>query len=241
MSLMIQTPVSPPDDAAPRGPLRALLPPDDLAALDAIADRGSFSAGYYLYDEGDAARSAFALEEGLVMLERLASDGARQVITFVFPGDFIGIALDGRHLVSAKCLKASRLWRYPMAQLNRLMDERPRIDQAMRTVTNRILAHTLDQLCVLGRMTARERLVYFLLHLAEREGRALAAPLVIDVPMTRADMADYLGLTVETVSRTISLLKREGVIADHAPHQLAVRDLARVAGIAARFASARSA
>lgn len=219
----------------PRGMLRSILPAEDLASLDAIGDRVAYNAGQYLYDEGEVAQSAFALQDGLIMLERIASDGARQVMSFVFPGDFIGIALDGRHLVSAKCLKPSRLWRYPMSRLAQLMDQRPRIDQAMRTVTNRILAHTLDQLCVLGRMSARERIVYFLLHLAEREGLAHRAPLEIDVPMTRVDMADYLGLTVETVSRTISQLRREGVIRLAALHRISLIDLGAIAEIAARF------
>jgi CRP/FNR family transcriptional regulator, anaerobic regulatory protein len=219
----------------PLGMLRTILPDDDLASLDALGDRISCNAGQYLYSEGDLAQSAFALQDGLIMLERLASDGARQVISFVFPGDFIGIALDGRHLVSAKCLKPSRLWRYPMGKLAQLMDQRPRIDQAMRTVTNRILAHTLDQLCVLGRMTARERIVYFLLHLAERTGTVTQTPMLIDVPMTRIDMADYLGITVETVSRTISQLRREGILALPEPHRIAIVELAAVEMIAERF------
>lgn len=217
------------------GRLRKSLSADDLSALDAMADRVYYEAGRYLYLEGDPVDAAFALESGLLMLERIASDGARQVFAFVFPGDYIGIGLDGRHMVSARCLKPARLWRYPKDRLDALLTDHPRIEAAFRQVTNRILAYTLDQVCVLGRMTARERVLYFLLHLAEREGRGDFVPLMVDVPMTRLDMADYLGLTVETVSRTISQLKNEGVIRLHGGHAIELPDVRHVEAIAERF------
>jgi CRP/FNR family transcriptional regulator, anaerobic regulatory protein len=217
------------------GRLRNSLSADDLAALDAIADRVSHGPGHYLYFEGDDASSAYGVESGLMMLERVASDGARQVIAFVFPGDYIGIPLDGRHMVSAKCLKPTKLWRYGFDRLNSLLERNPRVEAAIHSVTNRILAYTLDQVCVLGRMTARERVLYFLLHLAEREGKASTSPLLVDVPMTRLDMADYLGLTVETVSRTLSQLKTEGIIRLREGHVIELPDVRHAEATAERF------
>jgi CRP/FNR family transcriptional regulator len=230
MDLTVPSPLTPQPSR-----LRSQLGPADLAALDAVADRVHIEAGRYIYMEGDTLDAAYAVEGGLLMLERIASDGARQVFAFVFPGDYIGIGLEGKHLVSARCLKPCRLWRYPKERLDLLLAEHPRIEAAFRTVTNRILAYTLDQVCVLGRMTARERVLYFLLHLAEREGRRLASPLVVDVPMTRLDMADYLGLTVETVSRTISQLRSDGVIRLHGNHSIELPDVTQAEHIAERF------
>jgi CRP/FNR family transcriptional regulator, anaerobic regulatory protein len=219
----------------PRTGLRSLLSPEDLLALDSIAQRQNHESGRYVYQEGDPSTHAYTVESGLLMLERIASDGARQVLAFVFPGDMIGLGLDGKQLVSAKVLKTATLSRYPLSRFPELVAQHPDIEKGIRYITNRILAYTLDQLCVLGRMTARERVVYFLLHLAEREGKPHTAPLRIDVPMTRVDMADFLGLTVETVSRTLSQLKREGSIRLLEGHQIELPNLDKIDAIAERF------
>jgi CRP/FNR family transcriptional regulator, anaerobic regulatory protein len=215
--------------------LLARLDAQARAAMQSIGQQISIEPGRALYTEGDDALYAYTLENGLMMLERLASDGARQVMSFVFPGDFMGIGLDGKHMVTASVLKPSIAWRYPAAKLSALMQQFPQIESAMRHVTNRVLSTMLDQLCVLGRMTARERLIYLLLHLADREGRMDQVPVVVDVPMTRLDMADFLGLTIETVSRTITQLKKEGTLRLLDGNRIALPNPAAVEEIAARF------
>lgn len=218
-----------------RGGLRGLLGPEERAALDAIALRSSLDAGRSIYDEGDPGLHLCIVESGLVMLERVASDGARQVVGFEFPEDMFGIPLNGAYMQSAVALKPTRVLRYPYEKLRHVVREHPKVDDAIHRIMNRVLAAVLDQLCVLGRMTARERVVYLLLHLADREGKAHEAPLVVDVPMTRTDIADFLGLTVETVSRTISELKRQGIIHLRDTHQIEIRELGPVDAIAERF------
>lgn len=219
----------------PAGGLRSLLDMEDRRVLDAISSQITFDVHKMIYEEGELASCLYVVERGLVMLERIASDGARQVAAFILTGDLFGFEVDGRFLQSAITLKPTRLYRYPLAALVQLLEERPKIDMALRSIINRILGHTMDQLCVLGRMNARERVIYLLLHLAHREGVMDQRPLIIELPMTRLDMADFLGLTVETVSRTLSFLKRTGLINLLDAHRIEVRDPKRLMDLGERF------
>lgn len=204
-------------------PLKSQLTPQEQAALAALGSPISVARQRLLYEEGEACHHAYTVEDGLIMLERLSSDGRRQVLAFVYPGDFIGIDVSGTHLVTATALKDSQLTRYPIRKLDDLARAEPGIDRALRQVTNRILAYALDQVCVLGRLTARQRLMYFLIHLLRRQGGS--PDLIVDVPMNRQDVADFLGLTVETVSRSLSALKRDGIVMSPRPHKLKILDM----------------
>ncbi|MEM9881250.1 MAG: helix-turn-helix domain-containing protein, partial [Pseudomonadota bacterium] len=196
--------------------LISLLNPADAADFSELGRPTSLSKGAMLYEEGTPCKYAYTLNTGVLMLERLSMDGRRQVLAFVYPGDFIGIEVSGRHLVSAVALKDATMTCFPISDIDKLARERAAIDHALKQVTNRILAYALDQICVLGRMDARQRLMFLFVHLMHRQ--ALDQAVDIDLPMTRQDIADFLGLTMETISRTLSRLKSEGLISQRTSH-----------------------
>ncbi|MEM7570637.1 MAG: helix-turn-helix domain-containing protein [Pseudomonadota bacterium] len=203
--------------------LLSLLKDDDADAFASLGRPATLAKGATLYEEGTPCKYAYTLNSGVLMLERLSMDGRRQVLAFVYPGDFIGIEVSGRHLVSAVALKEATLTRFAINDVEALARERASIDQALKQVTNRILAYALDQICVLGRMDARQRLMFLFVHLMHRQG--LKEPVDIDIPMTRQDMADFLGLTMETISRTVSRLKNERLITQSSAHCVTINDL----------------
>ena len=110
--------------------------------------------------------------------------------------------------------------RYPQRAADRLIDETPRLAREMYDRTLRELTQTQTHTLVLSRMTASERLASFLLELAERRD----TPRAVDLPMSRYDIADYLGLTMETVCRTFSAFKRDALIALPTPQRVELRD-----------------
>lgn len=184
----------------------------EIADLYARAERVQMEAGQYLYEEGDPNPYVYNVVEGLLMLERLASNGRRQIMAFVYPGDLIGLAPEDHYTVSAKCLKRAELCRFRIDALEAMFNAYPELERRLRRIATRILSHALDQVFVLGHKTAAERIAFFLLHLAERQKVAQTGRGVVDLPMTRTDIADFLGITVETASRAISRLKADGLI-----------------------------
>lgn len=205
--------------------LISLLNEADGAAFSQLGKPATLAKGAMLYEEGTPCKYGYTINSGVLMLERLSMDGRRQVLAFVYPGDFIGIEVSGRHLVSAVALKDATMTCFPLREIDLLARERQSIDQALKQVTNRILAYALDQICVLGRMDARQRLMFLFVHLMHRQ--SLSEPVDIDLPMTRQDIADFLGLTMETISRTLSRLKSEGIISQSTSHSVTINNLAQ--------------
>ena len=117
--------------------------------------------------------------------------------------------------------------RFTRAATERLIEERPEFARRMCNMTLRNLAHAQTRYVLLGRMTASERVASFLIELADRRD----VQRVLDVPMSRNDIADYLGLTIETVCRVLSAMKRDGTIAISHPHRIEIRDRGALDGL----------
>jgi CRP/FNR family nitrogen fixation transcriptional regulator len=118
--------------------------------------------------------------------------------------------------------------RYPRRATERLIDESPNLARGLRDMTLRDLANAQFRMLMLGRMSAPERVATFLLDMFERRDVIRA----LDLPMSRNDIADYLGLTIETVCRVMSVFKREGVIGIPTPHRIELRDRAALVAVA---------
>ena len=115
-----------------------------------------------------------------------------------------------------------------MTALEAMFTDYPEIERRMRKIGNLILNHALDQVFVLGRKNAAERLSFFFLHLAKRQHVRVSGGNVIELPMTRVDVADFLGLTVETVSRTFTRLKADGLINMPSLNRVEIPDFSRL-------------
>jgi CRP/FNR family transcriptional regulator, anaerobic regulatory protein len=165
-----------------------------------------------IFEETAPATYVFNVKEGAVKTYKLLPDGRRQITGFLFPGDFLGLVHNEVYVYSAEALVATELCRFPRRKFETLLEELPKLGQRLLVMASHELSVAQDRMMLLGRKTARERVVSFLLMLsyaAERRGQQ-NNPAVL--PMPRGDIADYLGLTIETVSRTLTQLKLQKLI-----------------------------
>lgn len=187
----------------------------DAAALDEVsaeAHRMALPARATVFREGDPAGRVFTLVDGTAKLTRLLPDGRQQVVGFRFAGDVIGYTDRPTYPFDSELLTDARLCRLDRPQLEDLFKRYPMLERRLLDLCVQELAATQEQLVTVGRRPAEARVAAFLLTLAEASRRRGGAGRVLEMPMTRADIADFLGLTLETVSRTLSAFRRRGWI-----------------------------
>lgn len=188
------------------------LTPEEMKRLASVRCHTQLPGGFTVFREGDGADHLYSISTGAVKLYKLLSDGRRQIIGFLFAGDMFGLGVDGAYCYTAETLVPSQLCRFTQRRLDNMMGEFPRLERKMYSMTVKELVSAQEQMLLLGRKTAREKVATFLLKLSQRaEVQGLPAS-PVSLPMSRADIADYLGLTIETVSRTFTQLKREDII-----------------------------
>lgn len=168
--------------------------------------------GAYLYLEGDEVEWLYQISSGVVRLTRMLSDGRRQVIAFGYPGDIIGFPANGLHHTDCESLTEARLQPYRRAHLESGKGD-PALHSALLQAALREISAMQDHFMMLGRKSAVEKLASFLCVLSERVGETAGAHRQFTLPMSRSDIADFLGLTTETVSRTFTQLRKSKIIA----------------------------
>ena len=182
----------------------------------------------FIFMEGEPSKNVFEVLEGVVLLSRLTADGRRQVIGFLYPGELFGLGMSELYGYTAETVTRATLGRYPRHTLDQSMTLFPALGRRVLDWAGNELAAAQDQMVLLGRKTAMEKLASFLLGLSERNEEHDQDPVRLFVPMTRSDIADYLGLTMETVSRSIGKLKQLGIIQLCGHSYIRVRDLDRL-------------
>jgi CRP/FNR family transcriptional regulator len=195
----------------------------ELDRLAPMVSRIPVAAGRTLFHEGDEAASVYNIIEGAVRLFKLLPDGRRQITGFLFSSDFIGLASRGLYAYGAEAISDVVVCRFPRMKLEALFHEMPRLENSLLDRASNELVAAQDQMLLLGRKTAVERLASFLITLGERRG-ATAKGDMLALPMTRTDIGDYLGLTIETVSRGITKLRKLGLIETPDIHTIALLD-----------------
>lgn len=169
-------------------------------------------SGQHLFHERDAAHFVYEIVTGVVRLTRLQKDGRRQVIAFGFPGDIVGLPADGRHTTECDAISACEVIARRCSNL-----QHPETDPELHRLLMRAALDDIrllqDHFLMLGRRLALEKTAAFLALLLDRIGEPLGTYNLIRLPMNRSDIADYLGLTPETVSRAITELRARKVIA----------------------------
>ena len=153
-------------------------------------------------------------------ISKLLADGRRHIAAFCFSGDCFGLESVSERGFSAEAVGDVVVMRYPRRATERLIDEWPQLARRLCEMTLRDLGHAQHRMLLLGRMTASERVASFLLEMSERRDNQR----VVDLPMSRNDIADYLGLTIETVCRVLSAFKRSGFVATSKPQRVELRD-----------------
>ncbi len=183
-----------------RAPVKALTPHDQL------------------FREGEEKTNIYQVLEGAFVLYRLLPNGRRQVTGFAVKGDMVGLGAGTCHRCSAEASGPAKVRALPAIALHRMADEDSHLGMRLYDAMSQELAATQDLLMTVGRLNAAERIATFLLSLSERNARAMRPTDRIELPMTRCDIADFLGLTTETVSRTLTKLANSKIISRHQGH-----------------------
>jgi CRP/FNR family transcriptional regulator len=184
----------------------------ELAEMAAIVTNLELDPGDPLFDEAEPARHVFNVTAGAVKVYKLLADGRRQMTGFLFPGDFLGLANEETYAYSAEAITHTSLCRFPRRKLELLLQKYPKMEHHLLGMASHELAVAQEQMLLLGRKTAREKIASFLLMLSRRATQRGQAGDPVSVPMSRNDIGDFLGLTTETVSRTFTQLKQGGSI-----------------------------
>ncbi|MGC8201317.1 helix-turn-helix domain-containing protein [Aliiroseovarius sp. PTFE2010] len=168
-------------------------------------------AGTYLFYEGDEVNWLYQVTAGVLRQTRLLENGRRQVIAFGYPGDVVGFPANGCHHTDCDALVDTRLQPYRKSVLENADGDVELHGELLQAALSEISAMQ-DHFMMLGRKSAGERVASFLTVLAGRVGRYEDNLCKVDLPMRRADIADFLGLTTETVSRTLTQMRKSEII-----------------------------
>jgi CRP/FNR family transcriptional regulator len=204
----------------------------DLCHLAALAVVTEVDAGRCFIEEGEPAESFFNITSGTAKLYKLLPDGRRQITGFAGPGHFLGLAVSANYAFSAEAIEPVRFCRFSRPKLKGLLTDFPGLERRLLEVAANELVAAQEQMLLLGRKTARERLASFLLARAAPDAPCATPPERITLPMTRGDIADYLGLTIETVSRTLSRLRTDRLIEIPTINDVVIRNRAALEQLA---------
>lgn len=183
----------------------------DNDKLAAIVSHRDVVAGQVIFEEGETADYAYNISSGEVRLYKLMPDGRRQITGFLSAGDFLGLVSNDAYAYGAEAITPVELCCMRLNNLERLVSDLPPVRDRLLDMSRDELAAAQEQMLLLGRKTAREKVLTFLL--ARHDHADPRSPDgTLRLPMSRTDIADYLGLTIETVSRTFTSLRDEGLI-----------------------------
>ncbi len=191
-------------------------------------DRASvrcFQSKEHIFCEGDPRTHVFQIQVGVVMIYQMLNDGRRQIVDFAYPGDFIGLGTTNEHLFSAEATSSTKVRCFGASALEESARNNSSLALQLYKAVSIELSAARALLVAIGQRSAIERVATFLLMLHGRTLREIGGDGVVHLPMRRADIGDFLGLTIETVSRTITKLRLMRVI--EVSHGTSIRILNR--------------
>ncbi|MGO8915649.1 MAG: helix-turn-helix domain-containing protein [Stellaceae bacterium] len=184
------------------------LPP---GAMEALATLYSCRRGQEIYRRADRAETWYRVVAGLARKCTVMADGKRRIVDFLLPGDYFGLTARHEHAFAVEAVvDGTVIARYPRGRVERIANSDPEINQLVRDIAFEVIVRLQSRILILGRTTAVEKVSAFIVEMAQRSSNGVGAPFTL--PMSRYDIADYLGLSVETVSRAVTDLKLNGVI-----------------------------
>jgi CRP/FNR family transcriptional regulator, nitrogen fixation regulation protein len=185
------------------------------------------AADHQIYSEGDEARSFYKVVSGVVRTCRFLSDGRRQIDAFHREGDVFGLEAGADHRMAAEAVVDCSVIAYRRRGLETMVCQDDRLSQWFFSHAMTSMAAAREHGLLLGRASAVQKIAAFLQEVAGHDRSSG----VIDLAMSRQDIADYLGLTIETVSRTLSQLDRDGVIGLPSARRVVVKDRRTLRGL----------
>src|ERR1700686_2486258 len=220
------------DCTARRFSICAALDKTELRELERLSHHVHFAPRETVFGQEELATSFYNLLEGVMRLYKLLPDGRRQILGFALPGDFLGMTASPRHSFSADAIGPVTICRFSRAAFARFIEDKSHLLRRINELAVRELSQAQDHMVLLGRRSAEEKVATFLIGWRDRLARLGPATAMVLLPMSRQDIADYLGLTIETVSRTFTKLERDGAI-EILPGSISLLDLARAEALAA--------
>ena len=206
----------------------AYSPPDHFCALTGhaglVATEFSYQKDEEIYGEDEPAEYVYQVISGAVRTYKLLSDGRRQIGAFHLPGDVFGLESGTAHRLAAEAIVDTTVRLVKRRSLEQAAGTDVKVAQKLWTMTAGDLRHAEDHMLLLGRKNALERVANFLLEMDRR----LAVAGMMALPMCRRDIGDYLGLTLETISRALSQLHGEGVLGFSGARQIVLRNRQRL-------------
>jgi len=194
-------------------------PRRSASSLDLMGAPMPFARNVEIYGENEPAEYLYKVISGAVRTYRVLNDGRRQIGAFLLPGDMFGLEAGANHGSSAEAVADSVILVIKRSAVLSLAERDPEVAREMWTLTAQELGRAQNHMMLLIR-NAQERIAAFLLEMAERAPGADS----VDLPMSRQDIADYLGLTIETVSRTLTQLEADAAIALPTSRRIVLRN-----------------
>lgn len=190
----------------------AALSPDQLGALAKIVRTLRYAAHETVFHEADEADSLFIITSGVASVSKYLPNGRRQVAGFLYPSDFFGLAVAGCYANSVSAVTDLTVCHFVRTQFEALLYAFPKLEMSVLGQSSHELAEAQEQMLLLGRKSALERLASFLLMISGRVRRNGQSDSPLWLPMNRSDIGDYLGLSTETTSRGFGRLEQIGAI-----------------------------
>jgi len=190
-----------------------LLSPDEQRALRAIATVLDYRrAGTTIFSEGEDAHFVYAIDEGVVRISRHAENGQRQILAFMVPGDVFGLPEGGLYVNSAETVSGARIYKFPWQRLREIMVREPQLQLHMLVRVAYDLRQAQRQIMILGHQSTYQRLISFLLEFIRQPEFYDEKKSRLDLPINRFDVADYLGIARESLSRAFAKLERDRLV-----------------------------
>jgi len=200
------------------------LKEDELKVFSNISSEKKFSDKENIFLQQDVSKNLYNITKGNVKIYQLLSDGRIQIIGFLYPGDFFGSCKKGKYNYSAEAIGDVKVCVFEESILNQHLEKNMKLAKELLHMTSHELTLVQDRMAVLGKLKANERVAKFLLNISNQRARINWQDNPISLPMTRQNVADYLGLTIETVSREITELKTSNIIKVLSSKQIYIND-----------------
>ncbi|MBP1851124.1 Crp/Fnr family transcriptional regulator [Rhizobium halophytocola] len=217
---------------ARHGGLCGTLTTTQLAELNRHSSRRTVEAGSELVGQGDDVDHYSNILRGVVKLSKMMSDGRQQIVGLQFAPDFLGRPFHPESALSVEAATDLQLCSFPRTILERMIVAAPSMERGLLNQALKELDEARDWMLTLGRKNANEKVASFLFLIATHYDAEESRTTVFDLPLSRAEIADFLGLTIETVSRQMTKLRKEGVIAIENNRHITVTNMDRLASAA---------
>ena len=210
--------------------------PTELAGLEQAKIYRQYAPGQEIVGEGEATRMLGSVVSGVVVLHKTLEDGRRQIVGLLFASDFIGRPLRQIAPFEAVAVTDVRMCMFRRSQFEDILSRNASLERRLLEMTLDELDAARDWMLLLGRKSAREKVASFLMILARRaallEKRSAKDTAPFEIPLSREAISEYLGLTIETVSRQLTALRKDGIIVLQGARSVSVTDFSALAELA---------